>query len=253
MGLQQLGLVDQLLQGEHGQQRYGKLGNDQDAGHGTELGIEGYIVEEEVCERHEVTTPRQQHGEDGDSQQGPLERSLDDEQSQHEEHEHKGTHIDRSCRHGLLAPVLANLLIDAQIVVVGMLHGQLVLCHRHGGSTLDIGNEQGPRLVDAIAPLGDIVTVQTTGGLVAGILLHQLTLATHGLLAIEPGMIEVGEVQADANGSTYGTHRQGLQHMLPATRLRVAETFNDKGNDHGEDDEEVVVGHLHVVGQHLQA
>ncbi len=131
MTLQEFRLVHQFLQCQHGQQRDGKLGNDQDAGYGTELGIEGDIVKEEVRERHEVTTPRQQHGQDGDCQQCPLERAFDNEQSQHKEHQHKGPHIDWSCRHGLLAPVLTNLLVDAQIVVVGMFHGRLVLNHGH--------------------------------------------------------------------------------------------------------------------------
>ncbi len=65
-------------------------------------------------------------------------------------------------------------------------------------------------------------------------------------------MIEVGEVQTDADGRTNRTDGRGFQHMLPATSLFVADSLNDKGDDHCEDNKQIVVGHLYVVGQHLQ-
>ena len=72
-----------------------------------------------------------------------------------------------------------------------MLHGRLVHAQRHRGTTLRVRNQQGPCLVDAIAPLSDIVALQTAAGLVGTVLLHQFTLATHRLLTILPGVIEV--------------------------------------------------------------
>ena len=246
---QYLRLVNHFLQGKHRQQGDGELGNDEDGGNGTELSVHRYVVEEEIRERHEVTTPRQQDGEDGHNKQCPFQRSFDDEESQHKEHQHEGTHIDRTCRHRLVAPVLSYLLVDSQIVVIGMRHRRLTAYHRLRGTALRIGYQQRPCLIDTIAPLGDIVTVQSTRCLVGGIRLHQLTLATHRLLTILPRMIEVRHVDTDTYHGTSQTDTCRLQQMLP---LFLPCPFYHKSNHHRQDDEQVVVGHLHMVGKYLQ-
>ena len=99
--------LKQLFQSQHSQQGDGKLSHHQYRSHRTELGIHRYIIDEEISKRHEVTTPRQQNREDGSHQQRPLQRSFDDEQAQHKQHQHESTHIHRTSRHGLVAPVLS--------------------------------------------------------------------------------------------------------------------------------------------------
>ena len=56
-----LTVANELLQGKHSQQGNGEFRNNQYRGYRSEFGIHGYVVEEEVCERHEVTTPRKEY------------------------------------------------------------------------------------------------------------------------------------------------------------------------------------------------
>ena len=63
--LQQLGLVHQLLQRQHGEQGYRKLCDDEYRRHRTELGVHRHIVEEEIRKAHEVLTPRQEYRQNG--------------------------------------------------------------------------------------------------------------------------------------------------------------------------------------------
>ena len=62
-------------------------------------------------------------------------------------------------------------------------------------------------------------------------------------------MVEVRQVQTDADGSTCGTYRRGLRQV--AVRLPPY-TVNDERYHHGRHDEQVVVRHLHMVRHHLQ-
>ena len=123
--------TEQLLQGQHGQQRDGELSNHKDGGHRTELGVHRHIVDEEVCKAHKILSPRQEDRQNGGSQQCPFHRTFHDKQSQDEEHHHESAHIDRSTRTWLLAPILTYLLIDRQEVVFGMLHRGFALTQRH--------------------------------------------------------------------------------------------------------------------------
>ena len=120
-------VVDDLLERHHCQEGDGELGYDEDGGHGAELGIHRYVVEEEVGERHEVLAPREQDAQHGAAQQGPLHGTFDDKQSQDEQQHHEGTHIDGTARAGLFTPILANLLIELQVLRIGLLHGFGVL------------------------------------------------------------------------------------------------------------------------------
>ena len=130
-----------------------------------------------------------------------------------------------------------------------MLHGRFVHHQRERGAALGVGDEQGPCLADAVAPLGDIVAVQSAAGLVGSILLHQLALSAHRLLAILPRVIEVRDVDADTEGSTHGTGRRSLPEV---SHLLLLHRIGQPRQHHEEDDEQIVIGHLHVVGIHLE-
>ena len=120
-------LLHDIPQRQHGQQGDGELGNDEDGGHGAELVIHGYVVEEEVGPRHEVLAPRQRDAEECGGKKCPFHRALDDEKSQDEEEEDEGPHIDRPAGSGLLAPVLCETLIHGDVGGVGLCHGRLAL------------------------------------------------------------------------------------------------------------------------------
>ena len=128
-------------------------------------------------------------------------------------------------------------------------HSRLVLHQRHRSTALGVGDEQGPRLADAIRPLRDVVAVKPARCLVAGILLHQLALAAHGLLRVLPGVVQVREVDQYAQQTAHQTDRRGFQEVQVAF---LPDGLDQIGNEHEQDDEQVVVGHLHVVGMHLE-
>ena len=116
-------------------------------------------------------------------------------------------------------------------------------------TALGIRNQQRPRLINSVAPLRDIVAVQSAVRLVLSILFHQLALAAHRLLAVLPSMIQVRQVQRDGNGCSSQTCCSSLRQMLV---LFLSQAVDAKCNDHSQDDEQVIVGHLHVVGQHFK-
>ena len=57
-----------LLQCQHGQQGDGELGDDENGGDGAELSVHRHVVDEEVCQAHEVLSPRQHDAEDSGRQ-----------------------------------------------------------------------------------------------------------------------------------------------------------------------------------------
>ena len=79
------------------------------------------------------------------------------------------------------------------------------------GTALDVGHQEGPRLTDAIAPGGDIVSLQPAAGLVGRILglLRQLALAAHTLAAVFPCVIKVGDVDGNADEAAKGEDGSG--------------------------------------------
>ena len=111
-------------------------------------------------------------------------RTFHDEEAEDEEHHHKSTHIHRTRCARLFAPVLSDLMIDTLIVGVGFLHRRLTLAEWHRRAAFSVRNQQRPGLIDTIAPLRDIIALQTAAGLVLTVLFHQLALATHRLLAV---------------------------------------------------------------------
>ena len=131
-----------------------------------------------------------------------------------------------------------------------MLHGGLVHAQGHRGTAFRVRDEQRPCLIDTIAPLRDIVTVEPAARLVGTILLHQLTLAAHRLLTVFPCVIEIRQVDAKANRGTDHTHRSSLQET---GHLLLLHSFHQPGYYQCQDDEQVVVGHLHMVGVDLKS
>ena len=250
LATQALGVVHHLLQCQHSQQGDGELGNDEDAGHGAELVVHGHVVEEEIGEAHEVLAPREQDAQHGGSQQTPLHGTADDEQSEEEEHQHEGTDVHRSARAGLLAPVLGKAAIDGSEGRVGMRHRGLVIGEQLAGAALRVGHEQRPRLADAVAPHCDVATLQPAVGLVRGVLglLRQLALATHAFLAVLPRVIEVAQVDADAQDAADG---KATGRFQPSHELLLANGLDEVGQRHQTDDEEEIVRHLHMIAEHL--
>ena len=63
-------------------------------------------------------------------------------------------------------------------------------------------------------------------------------------------MVETGEIHADAHGGGCHAHGRCFQE---AHQLFLLHSLHEEGDDHEEDDHEVVIGHLHMVGQHLKS
>ena len=130
-----------------------------------------------------------------------------------------------------------------------MLHGCGVHGQWHRGTALGVGHQQRPRLADAIAPLRDVVAVQSTAGLVGRVLLHQLALTTHRLLPILPRVVQVAQVDGHTNQTAHYAGCRSLRKVEVAAR---AHGVGQPGKYHEHDDEQVVIGHLHVVGIDLE-
>ena len=63
-------------------------------------------------------------------------------------------------------------------------------------------------------------------------------------------MIQIRDVQTDGNDRSYEAHGSSLYQMFIVFPL---DTFDEIGNDHRSDDEQIVVSHLHVIGIHLKS
>ena len=234
-----------FLQGKECEQRDCEFGDDQNRGHRAEFGVHRHVVDEEVGKRHEIPTPREQDTQHGCAQECPFHRSFHDEGAEDEEHQHEGTHIDRSGGHRLFTEILAQLLIEGFKLRVSLRHCRLTVGQRFRGTALGVRHEQRPRLVDAVTPLRDIVAVETARSLVGRIFLHQFTLSAHRLLTVFPRMVEVRDVECDTDSSTHGTGSRSLDE----TRKRLfPDGLHQIGNDHEEYREQEIIGHLHVVG-----
>ena len=198
----QVGLLHPYFQSPQGDEWYYKLHHHEDACHRAELGVHGHMIYKEIRERHKVLTPSEQQGQKTCRDECPLQGILmrNDEQAHHEEHAHQSTEINRTACAGLFTPILREGAIDAHLfqLSVSLLHGGLIHRERHACPTLHVGDEEGQRLVNAVTPRGDVTAFQTTVCLVIRLtLLHKFTLATHGVLGIFVGMIEVGNIETD--------------------------------------------------------
>lgn len=79
--------------------------------------------------------------------------------------------------------------------------------------------------------------------------LYQLALAAHGFLAVRIGVVEVGKVGGHTDKG--GNKEYGACLEEPGKRLVAPRIFKVCSCDE-QDDEQEVVGHLHMVGHDLQ-
>ena len=228
------------------------------------------MVDEEVGKGLVIAAPRQQDAHDGDGQQGPFHRALHNEEAEHEEQHDKGTHIDGTHCAAFL-PILRNHLKELSglyalaVRQIDNLVG-LILCGAalakaaesrallgvgsHRGAALHIGNEQRPRLALTVAVLGDVAALQSAIGAVLTLRVgFQLRAATHRGLAVFPRMVEVRDVHQYAQQSANEADARSLH---PLRHSFLTDGFHQVSHYHKENDEQEIVGHLHVVGMHLQ-
>ncbi len=132
-----------------------------------------------------------------------------------------------------------------------MLHCLFIGRQGYTGTTLGVGYQQGPCLSDAVAPCCDIAALQSAVGLVGRIfcLLRQLALATHTLLAVFPGVVEVTHVDTNTQDATYGKACCSTQPLLEGL---LADGIDKISQTHEAYNKEVVIGHLHVIAENLQ-
>ena len=114
----------------------------------------------------------------------------------------------------MVAPVLTELLIYIYVIIVSLLHSHLTARKRYRSAALGIRDEQGERLVDTIAPLSDIVAVETATCLISRISLNEFALSTHRLLAILPCVIEVGYIHHHSYQCSGSRHTRSLEEMV---------------------------------------
>ena len=135
-------------------------------------------------------------------------------------------------------------MIDTLIVGVGFLHRRLTLAEWHRRAAFSVRNQQRPGLIDTIAPLRDIIALQTAAGLVLTVLFHQLALATHRLLAVLPGVIQIRQIDTHTDGCTNDTYGCGLDK---AHQLFLLDGLYKPCNNQEQDDEQIIIGHLHMI------
>ena len=209
--------------------------------------------------------PSKGEREKGGGQERPLHRSAHDEEGEHGEKDNDCAHIDRSDSHGLVAPILRH---TGQITAAGgllQLRGVLVevvvafevfdafaVHNALRTAAFEVGHEEGERLVHAIAPLRDVVALQSAGGrfAIGGLRLRgEFSLSTHRLFGVFPRVVEVGEVDERTEQSAH--HHSG-SGFAPMAQRSLSHCVNAIGHDDEEHREEEIVGHLDVVAQHLQ-
>ena len=131
-----------------------------------------------------------------------------------------------------------------------MLHGSLVVGQQLTGTALRVRHEQGPSLPDAVRPHRDVAALEAAGRLVGRVLrlLCQLALAAHALLAVLPRVVEVAQIDGNAEDSAYGKAKRCLQ---PAGKSLLANGIDKECQGHQSDDEQEIVAHLDMVAVHL--
>ena len=145
---------------------------------------------------------------------------------------------------------LAGILIELRHL--GLFVGPGHVEHRGAAASLVVGHEERERFVKAVAPLRNVVAVEAVGGrLLRGSGQGaQLGPAAGGLFAVFVRVVEVGQVGQHAQQA--GGH-DGARGFEPGAPRAAAHGIDAVGHDDEEHDEEEVVGHLHVVGEHLES
>ena len=202
-------LAAHLHQTQHGKQRKGELHYHQYRRHGAEAVIAGNIVCPPFGEPHHIAAPTEHDGEYGSHEKRPFHRTFYYKHSQQGKYQHKGAHIYRAVRAGLLAEILRiglqQLIFhwrdDAVVIqLLGFLClGQSGGCQRafgglHAGAALDVGDEQREGLAFSVAPVSHVIerkTAVAVGGNLFALHGRQLSgVAANGLLGIGIGVIE---------------------------------------------------------------
>ena len=207
VGVKFVAVGDELLERHGGKERHGELGDYKNAFDSAEFGIHRDDRKHDVGEDHGVASPGEHDGEDRQDQQRPFHRAADDHAAQEEEGEDEGADIDRSVGSLRVSEILAHvaeilllhgvdLALGHHLFCIGQV-GEAHDCHtsllRPGGSaSLDVGDQQRECLGGLIAVLGDVVLVESGGGVRGvGRGLCQLAVASaHGLFGIFVGEVE---------------------------------------------------------------
>ena len=78
--------------------------------------------------------------------------------------------------------------------------------------------------------------------------MREFALAAHALLAVFPSVIEVAQVDANAQDAADGEAKGSLQ---PSGKRLLTDGVNQESERHETNDEQEVVAHLDVIAQHL--
>ena len=265
------GMANHFGQGEHRQDGHGELCDHQGRRNGAELGVHGQHVDEEVGGCHEVVSPGEEEREQGGCGERPLERAAHQTEAEYEEEADDGTHIDGTYGERLVTPILddarhvaraGGLLqlrgVLIELVVAFQLFYAFAVENAARSAAFEVGHQERERLVDPVAPLGDVVARQSVGALCRGSIggfglfgrgRGEFGLAAHRLFRVLPRVVEIRQVDRRRQEAT---HHEGAGGFRPAAEGFAAQGLNAVGHCHEEHDKQEVVSHLQVVGCNLQ-
>ena len=117
-------------------------------------------------------------------------------------------------------------------------------------ATFGVWNEQRKSLSYSIRPHSNVTTLKSACGLVCRIfrLLREFALSTHAFLAVFPSVIEVAQVDANAQDTADSEAKSSLQ---PLRKRLLSNRINQESERHQTDDEQEVVAHLNMIAQDL--
>ena len=131
-----------------------------------------------------------------------------------------------------------------------MLHSGFVVGKHLTCTAFGVGHKQGPRFAFAIRPHRDVASLKAACRLVCRVfgLLRQLALASHAFLAVFPSVIEVAQVDANAEHAADGEAQGCLQ---PLGKSSLTDGVDKESERHQTDDEQEVIAHLDVIAEDL--
>ena len=196
---------------------------------------------------------RHQDGQKSGRHNPPFLAPFIQEQTQHKEEYGSGTHIHRTGREGLRAPVERQVLGGfLEVFLSGALEKldgfRLVGVHgARGGAAVEVGNHQVGKLFPAIAPGGGVIQVQP---LLAAAFPGELGAAAHGIGRIfgqRQQLVGIGGHARQAQHQKKGRGNEELLHRLPP------DCRHQLHNGIDEHHQGQVIGNLLVVGLDLEA
>ena len=264
------GIAEYLQEAKHGERRHGKLHYHQGGRNCAELAVHRQVVDEEVGDERAVVPPGKEQGEHRGEEQCPFYRAAHVEQTEDKEEAHDGADVHWPHGHRLVAPVehdarrvgLDLLLLENLLRLPRAFVEFLETWHRlHAGhvddarraAALIAWHEEREGFIDAVTPGGDVTAVEAVGRLFflcAARRDGEFALAAHGFLGVRVGVVEVRQIGRHAEQSCHECHGRALEEGGQC----VAHEGIDAVEKHEEaDDEEEIIGHLHVVAQHLES